>query len=372
MKGLYIHIPFCRSKCPYCDFYSMPKNEEMIEKYCNSLIDEISTGSRTRQFTENADLCFDTVYFGGGTPSVIGADRLGRILECIKKNYKITDDAEITAECNPSTVDGEFFKTLASYGFNRISLGMQSAVDSERRSLGRLADTNMVQSVIASARKNGILNISLDVMLGVPSQTMESLNETVDFLLNTDVPHISAYMLSIEDGTVFHKRQNMLNLPDEDTVCDMYIQLSRRLSENGYEHYEISNFAKRGSESRHNLKYWECEEYLGLGASAHSFINGKRFYFERSAEDFINGAEAVFDSFGGDIQEYLMLGLRLKKGISKSRYKNRFGCDIPESFIKNANQFIKSGHLTLDGDIYSLTQSGMLISNYIISNLLED
>ncbi len=370
MKGLYIHIPFCRSKCPYCDFYSLPKNDEMIEKYCDAIIDEISTGRRTTDFTTNADFSFDTIYFGGGTPSVIGADRLGRILDCIKKNYKIADNAEITVECNPSTVDGEFFKILSSYGFNRISLGLQSAVDSERRTLGRLADKNKVLSVIDWARKSGITNISLDVMLGVPSQTMESLSETVDFLLGTDVPHISAYMLSIEEGTVFDKRKNTLNLPDEDIVCDMYSHLAQLLTQNGYEHYEISNFAKKGYESRHNLKYWECEEYLGLGASAHSFINGKRFFFERSSESFINGNKAVFDTFGGDSEEYLMLGLRLKKGISKSLYKARFGCDIPSAFEENAKQFIKSGHITFDGDRYSLTQEGMLISNYLISNLL--
>ena len=342
----------------------------MIEKYCVAIIDEISTGRRTTEFTQNADMSFDTVYFGGGTPSVIGADRLGRILDCIKKNYKIDDNAEITAECNPSTVDCEFFKILSSYGFNRISLGMQSAVDSERRSLGRLADKDKVLSVIEWARKSGITNISLDVMLGVPSQTMESLSETVNFLLDTDVPHISAYMLSIEDGTVFHKRQNTLNLPDEDTVCDMYSHLAQMLTQNGYEHYEISNFAKKGYESRHNLTYWECEEYSGLGASAHSFINGKRFYFEQNAEAFIGGATAVFDTFGGDSEEYLMLGLRLKKGISAKEYKIRFGCDIPSMFKENAKQFIKSGHMTFDGERYSLTQEGMLISNYIISTLI--
>ena len=372
MKGLYIHIPFCRSKCPYCDFFSLPKNDELIEKYCDSLIDEIKSGRRTKEFCNNTGMHFDTVYFGGGTPSVIGADRLGRILECIKKNYTISDNSEITAECNPSTVDDDFFRSLSSYGFNRISLGLQSAVDPERRSLGRLADKDKVLSVIESSRKHGITNISLDVMLGVPSQTMESLDETIEFLLNTDVPHISAYMLSIEDGTVFHKRKNTLNIPDEDIVCDMYTHLSDVLTQNGYIHYEISNFSKNGYESRHNLKYWECEEYLGLGPAAHSFINGKRFYSERSAEAFINGSPAVFDSYGGDCEEYLMLGLRLKKGISESSYKNRFGCSIPDSFKKNADQFIQSGHMTFFGDTYSLTQSGMLISNYIISNLLED
>lgn len=370
MKGLYIHIPFCRSKCPYCDFYSMPKNAGVIENYCSALKDEIETGKRTKKFTFNSDLSFDTVYFGGGTPSVLTAYQLGDILDTAGNSYNISSDAEITVECNPSTVNEEYFKILTAYGVNRISLGLQSAVDSERRSLGRLADKNQVQKCIEYARKSGIDNISLDVMLGVPSQTIDSLNETADFLINADVPHISAYMLSIEEGTVFHKKKNSLNLPDEDTVCDIYSLLAKRLEKSGFEHYEISNFAKKGYESRHNLKYWQCEEYLGLGPSAHSFIDGKRFYFERSTDDFISGCEAVFDDLGGDSEEFLMLGLRLKKGISAGEYKKRFECDIPHSFTKNAKRFIQSGHMSFDGDAYTLTQSGMLISNYIISSLI--
>lgn len=372
MKGLYIHIPFCRSRCPYCDFYSLKSDETHMDLYCDALIDEICTGRRTKEFTSDTDMRFDTVYFGGGTPSVIGAERLCRILDAIKKHYAVAENAEITAECNPSTVNDEFFSILSKGGFNRISLGLQSAVDKERRSLGRLADKNKVADVIDAARKSSIENISLDVMLGVPEQTVESLDETIDFLLSTDIPHISAYMLSIEEGTVFHKRLDSLNLPDEEAVCDMYSHLAGRLVQNGYEHYEISNFAKTGYESRHNTKYWECEEYLGIGAAAHSFINGRRFYFSADAQAFENGETAVFDDFGGDSDEYIMLGLRLKKGISANRYKVRFGSELPCSFINNADKFINSGHMTTDGNTFSLTPEGMLISNYIISNLLED
>lgn len=370
MKGLYIHIPFCRSKCPYCDFYSSLRNAESIENYLNALKDEMETGRRTKKFTYNFDLTFDTVYFGGGTPSVLSAYQLGDIIETARHSYNITEDAEITVECNPSTVDEDYFRILASYGVNRISLGLQSAVDSERCSLGRHADKNKVEKCIEYARNNGIDNISLDVMLGVPSQTIDSLNETIDFLLNMQVPHISAYMLSIEEGTVFDKKKNTLNLPDEDIVCDMYSILSQKLTENGFEHYEISNFAKKNYESRHNLKYWECQEYLGLGPSAHSFIDGKRFYFKRNTDAFNMGCEAVFDDLGGDNEEFLMLGLRLKKGISEDEYKTRFGCSIPESVISNAKKFQQSGHLTIDDGTIALTEKGMLISNYIISNLI--
>ena len=177
-------------------------------------------------------------------------------------------------------------------------------------------------------------------------------------------------MLSIEAGTVFDKRRNTLLLPDEDTVCDMYSHLAEVLTDNGFNHYEISNFAKKGFESKHNLKYWECEEYLGLGPSAHSFVNGKRFFFDRSINEFIGGCEAVFDDLGGDYEEFLMLSLRLQKGVSNNVYKRRFGCDIPDYIYRNAEKFIKSGHLSVSDGTIALTEKGMLISNYVISNLI--
>lgn len=371
MKGLYIHIPFCRSKCPYCDFYSCLSKNADIETYVGSVIDEIKTGRRTKEFTQNADLSFDTIYFGGGTPSVIGADNIGKIINCAKEHYNITDDAEITVECNPSTVDDEFFSVLSSYGINRISLGMQSAVDNERKKLGRFSDRNQVLSVIESARKHGITNISLDVMLGIPDQTMTSLDDTIDFLIETDATHISAYMLSIEEGTVFHKRIGMLNLPDEDTVCDMYMNLSEKLRNSGFRHYEISNFAKKRYESRHNTKYWNCEEYLGIGPSAHSFIDGKRFFFERDINSFINGEKAVYDTTGGDREEYIMLRLRLADGIVFDEYKSRFCEAFPSETIKKALDFEKQGLLTVSETGIALTTDGFLISNYIISELIN-
>ena len=371
MKGLYIHIPFCRSKCPYCDFYSCLTKNADIENYVGSVIDEIKMGRRTKEFTQNSELCFDTIYFGGGTPSVIGADNIGKIINCAKESYNISDDAEITIECNPSTVDDDFFRKLSFYGVNRISLGMQSAVDNERKKLGRFSDRNQVLSVIESARKQGITNISLDVMLGIPDQTKTSLDETIDFLIATDVPHISAYMLSIEEGTVFHKRADSLNLPDEDTVCDMYMHLSEKLRNSGFIHYEISNFAKKGYESRHNTKYWNCEEYLGIGPSAHSFIDVKRFFFERDISAFINGEKAVYDGSGGDRDEYIMLRLRLSDGIVFEEFKNRFGIDFPAEIIKKALDFEKQGLMTVSVTGIALTTDGFLISNYIISELIN-
>lgn len=371
MKGLYIHIPFCRSKCPYCDFYSCLYKNADTDAYCDALIDEIRTGRRTKEFTKNCDLSFDTVYFGGGTPSVLSSEQIGSILNAVRENYNIAENAEITVECNPSTVDDKFFNAISSFGVNRISLGMQSANDTERRKLGRFADKNQIISAINGARKSGIENISLDVMLGVPDQTMESLDDTIDFCIETKVPHISAYMLSIEEGTVFYKRYDTLVLPDEDTVCDMYSHLAKRLSEHGFGHYEISNFAKKGYESQHNLKYWNCDEYLGLGPSAHSFIDGKRFFFPRDIHSFIDGKNAEYDCTGGDKEEYIMLRLRLSDGIIFDEYKSRFNEDFSPETIKKANIFQKQELLTITDSSIALTEKGFLISNYIISELLN-
>lgn len=370
MKGLYVHIPFCRSKCPYCDFYSMRLDENTADTYLDAVLDEIENGKRTGGYTKNAELTFDTVYFGGGTPSVFGGERLGKILNAARKHYHIAPDAEMTVECNPSSADDAFFSSLASFGINRVSLGMQSAVDTERRMLGRQADKNAVAKAVDGAKKSGIQNISLDLMLGVPNQTMESLDESLDFLICIGITHISAYMLTLEENTVFYKRLHQLNLPNEDTVCEMYLHAVERLEAAGFYQYEISNFAKNGFESRHNLKYWNCEEYLGIGPSAHSFIDGKRFFFERSINDFIDGKPAEFDSFGGDKEEYIMLKLRLARGLDFSEYEKRFGEPLPEKIISKARFFERNGLVHCGKDRIALTKKGFLLSNSVIAELI--
>ena len=260
-----------------------------------------------------------------------------------------------------------FFESVKNAGVNRISLGMQSATESERKKLGRFADKEKIKRTIEAAKEAGIYNISLDVMLGIPEQTIESLDETIDFCIDSGVPHISAYMLSIEEGTHFHKIQHKLSLPGEDTVCKMYLHLSKRLVAAGYCHYEISNFAKNGHESRHNLKYWQCEEYLGLGPSAHSFILGKRFYFPRDTESFINGEGAVFDCLGGDFEEYVMLRLRLGDGIDLSEIEKIYKRPFP---LDRALKYIDMGLVSQNGNSLALTTEGFLMSNTIISDIL--
>ena len=284
----------------------------------------------------------------------------------------MTDNCEVTAECNPSSVDSEFFKELFSAGFNRISMGMQSAVDNERRALGRLADSRKVAAAVDAAARAGFDNVSLDLMLGVPGQTMESLEKSVDFCLSSGVKHVSMYILKIEEGTVFYKRKNTLDLPDEDAQCDLYMRAFELLDDHGFVQYEISNAAIPGFESRHNLKYWNGEEYFGAGPAAHSFLNGKRFFFPRDIDYFIKGGAPVDDGEGGGFEEYAMLRLRLTEGLTEEAVRERFGFSIPVKMRDAAKEFQRMGLTVVDGNGIRLTRRGFLLSNVIIGKLLDN
>ncbi len=310
----------------------------------------------------------DTLYLGGGTPSLIGGKNIAFIVRRAKELFGI--DGEITVECNPSAVEEDFFETVAKSGVNRISLGLQSAVDAERRKLGRTADRDKVLKCINEARNAGIENITLDVMLGVPDQTMESLKETIDFCIETGVPHISAYMLKLEEGTYYYNNAQKLNLPDEDATADMYNLLADELEKNGFVHYEISNFAKDGFEGKHNLKYWNAEEYLGIGPSAHSFINGKRFFYPRDMEHFRLGKDPIDDGAGGDEEEYVMLRLRLRDGLIFADYSKRYEKEFSTEILEKARFFEKQGLMNVTDNSISLTREGFLLSNTIISELI--
>ncbi len=358
--GLYIHVPFCNGKCPYCDFYSVLPENETVNKYVDALCREI----------DKANSVYDTVYFGGGTPSLIGSDNIAKIMSRIRR----TPDCEATLECNPSDTGAENsvfdFSVVAKSGINRISMGLQSADDAERKILGRRGGCGDVERAIRRAKEGGIDNISLDLMLGIPNQTEESLKKSVEFCKNSGAKHISAYILKIEESTPFYKIKNTLDLPDEDETCDLYLKAVSLLEEAGFHQYEISNFSKKGYESKHNLKYWRCEEYLGIGAAAHSFINGKRFYYERSVEDFINGKSPVADGLGGDGEEYIMLALRLSEGLVFENFRNRFGYDLPQNIINKAKELEKHALVKVTENSLSLTVNGFLVSNSVISTLI--
>lgn len=359
--GLYIHIPFCNGKCPYCDFYSVTLQSETVTAYVDALCREI----------DKADRIYDTVYFGGGTPSLIGSDNIARILSHIRR----TDNCEVTVECNPSDTGSENstfdFSLIAKSGVNRISMGLQSADNAERKILGRRGGCEDVERAIKRAKEAGINNISLDLMLAIPNQTEESLEKSVEFCRNSGATHISAYILKIEEDTPFYRIKDTLALPDEDETCDLYLKAVSLIEKAGYKQYEISNFALSGYESCHNLKYWHCEEYLGIGASAHSFVDSNRFFYERSIDGFINGTPAIHDGFGGDEDEYIMLALRLCEGLNFGKFKKRFGHSVPENMIKKAIELGKHGLVNISDSAISLTVNGFLVSNQVILNLIE-
>lgn len=340
-NGLYFHIPFCRSKCPYCDFYSVKYDKSQSEKYVDRLIDEIKKYNGS----------FDTIYFGGGTPSILEPELIEKIISASKSQFDIEKNVEITVECNPSKNLERDFEKYAEYGVNRISLGMQSARNEERFALGRVAGKSEVAKAIGDAKKSGITNISLDVMLGTPKQMLNTLDETFEFIDRMNVTHISAYMLKIEENTKFFELKDSLDLADEDIVAQMYLKTVDSLKSLGFNQYEISNFSKIGYESRHNLKYWELNEYLGIGATAHSLWGGKRFFYDKNFS-------IIDDGIGGTEEERIMLGLRLNKGIDKSLIKKDF------------SQFIKMGLIEDLGKKIALTPDGMLVSNTIINELI--
>ncbi len=363
--GLYIHIPFCKSKCPYCDFFSGKGSEAEFDSYCDILIKSI------KLWGEKVKNSVSTIYFGGGTPSIIGTERLCKILSEVKESFLIEDEAEITVEINPESGKKIDFNALKGSGFNRISIGLQSAVKEELKALGRIHSIEDVTKTIANAHKAKINNISLDLMLGIPNQTIDSLKQSVNFCNSCGVTHISSYILKIEDDTYFYKIKDRLTLPNEDEQAELYLKCVDELNKLGFEQYEISNFAKKGYESKHNINYWKCGEYIGIGPSAHSFYNGKRFYYNRKIEDFKNNL-TVFDCIGGNEEEYIMLCLRLKSGLKFDEYQQKFDRPIPSSVIKKAEKYEKYGYLTMNKNKIALTAKGFLISNAIISDLMFD
>lgn len=357
--GLYIHVPFCSSKCPYCDFFSKRGDLQDRKAYLKGLHRDVKFYGE-----KYSDKIFDTLYFGGGTPSILEGTEIRETIEIIKDNFNIIDDAEITVECNPSSKLSTFIPEASKVGVNRISLGMQSAVDSERKKLGRTASAERVKEAICLIKDSGIDNISLDLITGLPDQKIESLDRSIDFCLESGVKHVSAYMLILEPGTYFYKIQDRLNLPEEEEVCRQYLHLTERLNRAGIKQYEISNYAIPGYESRHNRKYWENCEYLGLGPSAHSYMDGKRFYFKSDLNGYIEEIpEEQFEGIGGSLEEQLMLSLRTVKG-----YRG----PVSESLLKRAKADEFSGLVKANENGISLTEKGFLVSNYIINELINE
>ena len=368
--GLYIHIPFCKAKCAYCDFYSLAHSEEKMDAYTAALLRHLEEVA-----PRAAGMQVDTVYFGGGTPSYLGAARLCRILQTVLRRYDVARDAEITLEANPDSAgDWKELRRLRRAGFNRLSLGVQSTDDALLRRIGRVHTYEQVQQAVKAARQAKFTNLSLDLIYGLPGQTMEDWQRTLADAVALGPEHLSCYGLKLEEGTPLWQQRQTLTLPDDDAQADMYLYTVAALGEMGYEQYEIANFAKPGKASRHNLKYWNMEEYAGLGPGAHSDFGGVRYGYVRDIDSYIAGklvlSESENDSTLARDYEYVMLSLRTAAGIDRQtfekRYRQRF--QPMETLFE---QYEKAGLALPTEGGWRLTPKGFLVSNSIIAALQE-
>ena len=361
--GLYIHVPFCDGKCPYCDFFSLRGSEAAMDEYTDCILEKIKSSA------QKTNRKADTLYFGGGTPSLLGGTRIARLTEAARRAFGL-ENAEITVEANPGGDLSGFFREAAAAGVNRVSLGLQSSDENELHLLGRRHTADDAARAVEDARNAGLTNISLDLMLAVQGQTEESLAHSAAFCAKLGANHVSAYLLKVEPHTAYWKERETLCLPGEDETAGLYLAACRELEHLGYRQYEISNFARPGFGSRHNLKYWHCEEYLGLGPSAHSFFGGRRFHYERSLAGFLRGDAPVQDGTGGDFDEFAMLRLRLTEGLTDKACLARFGYPVPER-VKKAARLYEAGGLTVCGeDGFHFTPQGFLVSDMLTAEIL--
>ena len=369
-RGLYVHIPFCVRKCNYCDFCSFSISDVGLgaeNAYVDALIEEISSYKREEPIS------VDTVFFGGGTPSLLSVRSFEKILFAIRQAFAIDRDAEITIEANPGTLTEEKLRAYKLAGVNRLSIGLQSIHENELKKLGRIHKYPDFLEGYALARKVGFENISVDLMYGIPEQTVESFEKTLDEVIALSPEHISAYGLIVEEGTPFFDNQESLALPDDDTECDMYELACKKLRLAGYEHYEISNYARQNRESRHNLHYWHSDEYIGVGVSAHSYFEGCRFSNSRDFAKYVasfKSVASVQSSSSDTAFEYAMLAFRLSEGLSLAEYEARFLHSFTEGKEEKIRRYISLGYMKLSDGRLSLTERGFYVSLAILSDLL--
>ena len=432
--GLYIHIPFCKTKCLYCDFCSfVSKKEAEREEYVCALLREIEARS-TKEYL------VDTIYFGGGTPSLLSASQIDRILSLIREKFIVCEDAEITLECNPTTVKkrdvegavpygvcgvqdiegsldgssrapsptvceksigrtvedacpygvggeslertdevspygaGGYFSQLRKIGVIRLSIGIQSAIDDELKLIGRQHRFDEAKQTFLTARESGFDNISVDLMFGIPSQTIESLKISLERFISLGAEHISIYSLQLEEGTPLYRMRDRYDLADDDTMADMYELVTSSMKNAGYLHYEISNFAKENRESRHNSKYWRLDEYLGLGLAAHSDFLGKRLENTKDLKKYLSGefVENELEISASEREfEFIMLGLRTSRGISKSEFFARFGVDFDSKYGEKVEKLEKLGYFLQNDEFLALNERGFEVNNSILAQILD-
>lgn len=357
MTGIYFHIPFCARKCPYCDFYSLPYQRETAEAYVGAILRNIAA----YEITDDVD----SIYFGGGTPSLLTIRQIEDILNACQKHMHL-HKPEITLEYNPTGQRDTYLRQLRAIGVNRLSVGTQSFSDDVLHLLGRTHSAEQGKHAVLAAYAAGFANISCDLMLACPEQTPERLSHTLTELMQLPITHVSAYLLQIEDGTPLSRDAHLLSLcPDEDGAADCYLQTVRALQKAGLEQYEVSSFAREGFESRHNLKYWTCEPYLGIGAGAHSCFGGKRFSVPKDAKAFLMAQRQpveILSDHPCDTEEQLMLSLRLRRGGDVQA--------LSPAAKKKLPCLIQAGYLEQNGKRIALTAEGFLLSNAIIAELM--
>lgn len=373
--GLYLHVPFCLQKCNYCDFCSAPASAQTRAAYVEALCAQLRAMAASAR-----DHTVDTVYLGGGTPTLLSPADFARILTTVREFYVLDPHAEVTTECNPVTNTDGLFEGLLQAGVNRLSIGLQSIHEKELQLLGRLHSYKDFENTFHAARRAGLENISADLMFGIPAQTVASFRETLHTLCDLSPAHISAYGLRVEDGTPFGKMRDTLPLPCEDAEAEMAELVATLLPARGYERYEISNYAKAGRESRHNLRYWLGEEYLGFGPAAHSFFGGVRFEtppdtaaYLKTVED--SNFDALFTSHhkvtGAEARdEYVMLRMRLCAGVEKADFSHRFGTSF-EKCYGDISPLVRGGFLQNSDTHVAFTARGMQVSNAILSEWLN-
>ncbi len=372
--GLYLHIPFCRSKCDYCDFYSLAGQDDRMNDYQKALLQQIlDTAPRTKKQVVNS------VYIGGGTPTWYGEKRLLEVIGAVKKRFTLSRDVEFTLEANPDSVDEKMLKRLRRAGVNRLSMGMQSACDKELAAVHRPHTFKQVELAVKAARDAKIKNLNLDLIYGLPGQTEHSWRASVEAALALEPEHLSCYGLTVEEGTPLARRvAEGEQLPDDDQQAQRYLWTVKRLAQAGFEQYEVSNFSKTGCQSRHNLKYWMGRPYVGLGAAAHSDFGGCRYSFVRDLEGYIRGVLGdgkLVDEMDQIPRrergsEYLMLRLRTTHGIEEWEYRREYYMNFDPIAAKLA-QFEQKGWVARTGRRWHFTPEGFLLSNRLIGELME-
>lgn len=375
--GIYIHIPFCISKCYYCDFNSFSNKSSLVEAYFDALKKEIILNSGRAEGYE-----VKTIFIGGGTPSSVDSQHIKDVLELCRKHYNLRRDAEISIESNPGTLSEFKLKAYKYIGVNRLSIGLQAWQNKLLESIGRIHSIEEFVGNFSLAREIGFDNINVDIIFSLPDQTLDDWHETLNNVIGLGPEHISCYSLKIEENTVFWEKYNHGEIKEIDDQLDreMYYMAKRQLSQHGYNMYEISNFSKKGFECRHNLVYWNADNYLGFGAGAHSYFNDKRYNnvysIEEYVENYINNEGKniegeVFIDKAESMSEFIILGMRLTQGISKLGFKDRYGIEIMDRFGDQFNKFIAKGLVEHKDERLMLTETGLDYANQVFMEFID-